>query len=63
MAKASGNGEGYLFATANRREVLGAMARVSQGLIVLNEARGMAANQGFTPTVQQIDQMMAALNR
>lgn len=53
--------EGYLFATANRGEVLGAMGRVGEGLTALNEARGMAANRGFTPMVQQIEQMMAAL--
>ncbi len=57
----SGNGQGYLFATANRGEVLGAMGRVDEGLIALNEARVMAANWGLTPMVEQLDQMMAAL--
>ena len=53
--------QGYLFATANRGEVLGAMGRVDDGLIALNEARAMAANLGLMPMVEQLDQMMAAL--
>lgn len=61
IARATGNGQAYLFGIANRGEVLGAMGRTAEGLAALNEARTMAANNGLTPMVQQLDQMIAAL--
>ncbi len=61
IAKVSGNGQGYLFATANRGEILGALGRIAEALAALSEARTMAANNGLTPMVQQLDQMTAAL--
>jgi len=61
LAKSSGNGQGYLFATANRGEILGALGRTDEGLAAMHEARAIAANNGLTPMVQQLDQMIAAL--
>lgn len=61
IARATGNGQSYLFATANRGEILGAMGHVADGLAALNEARAMAANNGLTPMVQELDRMLAAL--
>jgi hypothetical protein len=61
VARASGNGQGVLFATANRGEVLGALGRVAEGLGALGEARALAAGWGLAPMVAQLDQMIAAL--
>ncbi len=61
IAKASGNGQGYLFGIANRGEILGALGRIGDALSALNEARQMASNNGLTPMVQQLDQMIMAL--
>ena len=61
IARSTNNGQAYLFGIANRGEVLGAMGRVAEGLAALDEARTMAVNNGLTPMVQQLDQMIAAL--
>ena len=61
LARATNNGQGVLFATANRGEVLGNLGRVQEGLDALAEARAMAAQWGLGPMVQQLDQMIAAL--
>jgi hypothetical protein len=61
LAKASGHGQGVLFGTANRGEVLGNLGRVDEGLAALAEARQMAAQANLTPMVQQLDQMIQAL--
>jgi hypothetical protein len=61
LARASGNGQGVLFATANRGEVLGALGRVPEGMAALQEARTMAAGWGLAPIVAQLDQMIASL--
>ena len=61
VARRSGNGQGVLFATANRGEVLGAIGHVTEGLAALQEARTMAAGWGLAPMVAQLDQMIAAM--
>jgi hypothetical protein len=61
VARASGNGQGVLFATANRGEVLGALGRIAEGLAALQEARTMASGWGLAPMVAQLDQMIATL--
>jgi len=61
LAKAAGDGQGVLFATANRGELLGALGRTDEGLRDLEWARQVAAQNGLTPMVQQLDQMIAAL--
>ena len=61
LAQATGNGQGVLFATANRGEVLGLMGRIDEGLAALGQARQMAAQWGIAPMVQQLDQMIQQL--
>jgi len=61
IARATNNGQAYLFGIANRGEVLGAMGRVAEGLAMFDQARTMAVDNGLTPMVQQLDQMIAAL--
>jgi tetratricopeptide (TPR) repeat protein len=61
IASASGNGQGALIATANRGEVLGLLGRTGEALQALQGARATAAQYGLAPMVQQLDQMIAAL--
>ncbi|MEO6125049.1 MAG: DUF4062 domain-containing protein [Ilumatobacteraceae bacterium] len=61
IAETTGNGQTYLFATANRGEILGALGRVAEGMTALDAARTMAANHGLTPMVQELDRMIAGL--
>ncbi len=62
LAQATGNAQGVLFATANRGELLGQLGRKPEALAALQEARAMAAHYNLAPMVQQLDQMIAAVN-
>ena len=62
LSQASGNAQGVLFATANRGELLGQLGRKPEALAALGQARQMAAQYNLTPMVQQLDQMIAAVN-
>jgi tetratricopeptide (TPR) repeat protein len=61
LASESGNAQGALIATANRGEVLGLLGRTGEALQALQSARASAAQYGVAPMVQQLDQMIAAL--
>ena len=56
-----GDGQGMLFATANRGEVLGLLGRPAEALDALGQARATASAHGLTPMVQQLDAMIAAI--
>jgi tetratricopeptide (TPR) repeat protein len=62
LAQAAGNAQGVLFATANRGELLGQLGRKPEALAALGQARQMAAQYNLGPMVQQLDQMIAAVN-
>ncbi len=62
IATRIGDGQGALFATANRGEVLGLLGRRDEALQALNQARSTAATHGLTPMVQQLDAMIAGLH-
>jgi tetratricopeptide (TPR) repeat protein len=62
LSEATGNAQGVLFATANRGELLGQLGRKQEALAALAQARQMAAQHGLAPMVQQLDQMIAAVN-
>ncbi|WP_426571979.1 tetratricopeptide repeat protein [Aquihabitans sp. McL0605] len=62
LSQAVGNAQGVLFATANRGELLGQLGRTPEALAALQEARAMAARYAVAPMVQQLDQMIAAVN-
>jgi tetratricopeptide (TPR) repeat protein len=61
LANESGNAHAALIATANRGEVLGLLGRTAEALQALQGARTTAAQYGLAPMVQQLDQMVAAL--
>ncbi|MFN8016707.1 MAG: DUF4062 domain-containing protein [Acidimicrobiales bacterium] len=61
LSQQAGNAQGVLFATANRGELLGQLGRRDEALASLQQARQMAAQWNFGPMVQQLDQMIAAL--
>jgi len=62
LSGATGNAQGVLFATANRGELLGQLGRKPEALAALQQARQMAAQHNLAPMVQQLDQMIAAVN-
>lgn len=62
LSQATGNAQGVLFATANRGELLGQLGRKQEALAALGQARQMAAQYNLAPMVQQLDQMIAAVN-
>jgi tetratricopeptide (TPR) repeat protein len=62
LSQATGNAQGVLFATANRGELLGQLGRRDDALAALQQARQMAAQYNLAPMVQQLDQMIAAVN-
>ena len=62
LSQAIGNAQGVLFATANRGELLGQLGRKEEALAALGQARQMAAQYNLAPMVQQLDQMIAAVN-
>jgi tetratricopeptide (TPR) repeat protein len=62
LSQATGNAQGVLFATANRGELLGQLGRKQEALAALQQARQMAAQHNLAPMVQQLDQMIAAVN-
>ncbi len=61
LAQASNNGQGVLFATANRGELLGLLGRKDEALQALQWARATAQQWGLQPMVQQLDQLIAQL--
>jgi tetratricopeptide (TPR) repeat protein len=61
LSQETGNGQGVLFATANRGELLGALGRVDEARRDLEWARQVAQQNGLAPMVAQLDQMIAAL--
>ena len=62
LSQATGNAQGVLFATANRGELLGQLGRRDEALAALGQARQLAAQYDLGPMVQQLDQMIAAVN-
>jgi nephrocystin-3 len=62
LSQATGNAQGVLFATANRGELLGQLGRKQEALSSLQQARQMAAQYNLAPMVQQLDQMIAAVD-
>ncbi|MCU1369699.1 MAG: tetratricopeptide repeat domain containing protein [Ilumatobacteraceae bacterium] len=62
LSRATGDAQGVLFATANRGELLGQLGRKQEALASLQQARQMAAQHHLTPMVQQLDQMIAAVD-
>jgi tetratricopeptide (TPR) repeat protein len=62
LSEATGNAQGVLFATANRGELLGQLGRKPEALAALTQARQLAAQYNLAPMVQQLDQMIAAVN-
>jgi tetratricopeptide (TPR) repeat protein len=62
LSQAIGNAQGVLFATANRGELLGQLGRKQEAVAALGQARQMAAQYGLGPMVQQLDQMIAAVD-
>ena len=62
LSQATGNAQGVLFATANRGELLGQLGRTDEALAALGQARQMAAQYNLAPMVQQLDQMIAAVD-
>ena len=62
LSQTTGNAQGVLFATANRGELLGQLGRKPEALDSLQQARQMAAQYNLAPMVQQLDQMIAAVN-
>ncbi|HWJ97787.1 MAG TPA: hypothetical protein VNQ33_06475, partial [Acidimicrobiales bacterium] len=62
LSQATGSAQGILFATANRGELLGQLGRRQEALAALAQARQMAAQYGLAPMVQQLDQMIAAVD-
>jgi tetratricopeptide (TPR) repeat protein len=61
IATRIGDGQGALFATANRGEVLGLLGRTDEARRALHQARATAQAHGLTPMVQQLDMMIAGL--
>ena len=62
LSQATSNAQGVLFATANRGELLGQLGRKQEALAALQQARQMAAQYNLAPMVQQLDQMIAAVD-
>lgn len=63
IAERTGNAQGALIATANRGEVLGLLGRRAEALDALRAARATASTYGLAPMVQQLDVMIAGVER